>query len=187
LQVRVHARGDDGFLSAVHDDKLATETVVGPAPAPDFLAQCVLLRRGQDLDDKYLEVWPGSGVTIGRRIPGFGILIVAVRQRPPAAGAVGLRDRRPVDPGHHPGKPLILDSREQVAGAPVNLRTRESPELLDRGKGIEQLSRDLGHAIGRLILQRGVRQLPACLFQPGRYPSGSATSCCRPARWNCRS
>jgi hypothetical protein len=157
LQVRVQARGDDGVLGAAHHDQLVPEVVTGPAPVPDLLAQGVLLRLGQGLDDQYLEVRPGSGGLLCRRIPGFGLLVVAVRQRPPAAGPVGPGDKRPVDVGHHPGKPGIAASSEQVPGAPVSLRARERPVLLDRGKVVEQPGCRLGHAIGRLVPQRRVR------------------------------
>ena len=167
LQVRVQARGDDGFLAAAHDDQLIDELIVWPAPAADFLAQGVLLRRGQRLDDEHLEVRAHGNGLLGNHILEFGLPGVAVHYRPSAAGAVGLCYQRSVDPGHHPGKPVVAGRREQVPGAPVGLLARECPVLLDRGEGIEQPRRRLDHAVGRLTAQDRFRQSPARLFQPG--------------------
>ena len=164
LEVRVQPRGDHGFLGAAHYDQLVDKVVAGPAPAVQLLTQGVLLRRGQGLDEQHLEVRPGLP---GIGLPGLILIMVDVRGQRPGAGAVGLGDQRPADPGHQEREPVIAGRGEQVPDAPVDLRAGKRPVLLDRGEGIEQPGRGRDQAAVRLARYGCARQLPARLLQPG--------------------
>ena len=168
LQVRVQPRGDNSVLGAADHDQFVAEVIARPAPAADLLAQGMLLRRSQRLDQEHLEVRPARGGLLGGRGQGAGPLIVAIRLGPLLAGAVGLRDQGPVDPGHRPRELVIAGRGEQVPGVPAGFRAWEGPVPLDGGEDVEHGGDRRSEAIGRrLTAERGVRQLLARFFQPG--------------------
>ena len=174
--VRVTTKGprqkedSHGCLDATaDDDQVIDKGISGPAPSVHLLTQALLLCRRHGLNDEDLEVGPAEWIML-RAAENQILAVVAMLTLGDfieGTEAVGLRDKRAIDPSHQPCQAFPSSGGRKLLDNAEGRMARERPKLLQRRQCRALRVHSIGHAlIDRLYPSQRGDDTPSRLLQP---------------------